>query len=484
MKIQICKPMSLHELGMRDNQEDNIIPNHGKGSEDTRIFVLCDGMGGYECGEVASKIVSETVAEQLNQVLSTADVITDQDLVQALSVAYERLDKALVECPGISKMGTTLTIVAIHKNGVIAAHIGDSRIYHLRPATQTVMYRSKDHSYVQQLYDLGEISYNEMKTSKQKNIILKAVMPGEDKRTTLDIVHIGNVQPGDYFFMCTDGMLENLDDEDILAILSDCVMTDEQKAEIFRQRTAGNDDNHSCHIIHIEDVIPEADDVNVLDDEAEARLANKALNDPKRFMAAITNSSASEGSGEEVSLVDVPDEADEDVEVVEHFVPEVNAGEEISTVTPTRNSNNGMLYMIIAAMLCVIIAGAIYIFMSGDSDVQTEPERQEVIQPERKDSRDNGARPQSPNSSPSSKPQDNSAEEVVAQPAEPDEIDLAVQHAEAAAQQIANGSKPSKTNSQEEKPSGKEDEGQEPRKQSSTGALNTIIQEQSKTDKE
>ena len=77
-------------------------------------------------------------------------------------------------------MGTTLTLLYFACNGVTAAHIGDSRIYHIRPNVG-LLYQSRDHSLVYDLFQAGEISYEEMATFPQKNVITRAMSPGEEK---------------------------------------------------------------------------------------------------------------------------------------------------------------------------------------------------------------------------------------------------------------------------------------------------------------
>lgn len=82
---------------------------------------------------------------------------------------------------------------------------------------------------INDLYDIGEITLEEMKTSKQKNVITRAMQPNLERRPKADIKHITDIRPGDYFFMCSDGMLEETDDSDLLNILSDPDTTDDEK---------------------------------------------------------------------------------------------------------------------------------------------------------------------------------------------------------------------------------------------------------------
>lgn len=268
MRIKIYPPLSIQELGNRDNQEDYIYPAHGKATASDCLFIVCDGMGGHENGEVASQTFAEALADYF-KVHTTGDkVLEDSTIAAALDHAYTKLDAA--DNGSYKKMGTTLTLLYFHRGGVTAAHIGDSRIYHLRPGKK-LLYVSRDHSLVFDLYQSGEISYGEMKTSMQKNVITRAVQPGEDNRVKPDIIHITDVKPGDYFFMCSDGMVERMDDDDILNLFSGHG-DDEKKMKKLISATASNQDNHSAYIIHVESVTIESDDeLNTVNEENTAR---------------------------------------------------------------------------------------------------------------------------------------------------------------------------------------------------------------------
>lgn len=256
MRIKIYPPLAIQELGNRDNQEDYIYPVYGKATANDHLFIVCDGMGGHENGEVASQTFAEALADYFNVNASADGVLKDSVIAAALEHAYNKLDAA--DNGNYKKMGTTLTLLYFHRGGVTAAHIGDSRIYHLRPGKK-LLYVSRDHSLVFDLYQSGEITYGEMKTSLQKNVITRAVQPGEDNRVKPDIIHITDIKPGDYFYLCSDGMLERMDDDDVFNHFSSRG-DDEKKLKKLIAATAMNQDNHSAYIIHVESVTMESDD--------------------------------------------------------------------------------------------------------------------------------------------------------------------------------------------------------------------------------
>ena len=276
MKITIHQPLYIFEIGQRANQEDSLYPTGEKATSEDRLFVLCDGMGGHEHGEVASQTVCKALGNWFSDNMAPSQPLTDNQLLDAIEYAYNALDTK--DNGGIKKMGTTLTLLYIHARGITAAHIGDSRIYHIRPQSSSpsgrlggaILYQSRDHSLVFDLFQSGEISHEEMATFPQKNIITRAMQPGEENRMRPDIVHITDVQPGDYFYMCSDGMLEQMTNEELAALLSSDI-SDEEKRNQLIKATANNKDNHSAWLIHVKYVINEDGDDKLVNEEPTSR---------------------------------------------------------------------------------------------------------------------------------------------------------------------------------------------------------------------
>ena len=261
MNCILYPPLSIHEIGHRPNQEDSI------SQWNNRLFVLCDGMGGHEKGEVASQTVCQSLATWFEQKVNPNAPFTDDQLREALEYAYQQLDQYADGSP--KQMGTTLTLLYIHAQGVTAAHIGDSRIYHIRPGVG-VLYQSRDHSLAFDLFQSGEISYEEMLNFSQKNVITRAMTPGEENRHRPDIIHITDIQSGDYFYMCSDGMLEQMDNNELVTRLSS-EMEDEGKLQQLNADTSNNQDNHSAWLIHIKDIVKEKGDEQLINEEPTSR---------------------------------------------------------------------------------------------------------------------------------------------------------------------------------------------------------------------
>ena len=266
MKIELFPPFSIHEIGKRDNQEDALWPEEA--TTETRLFILCDGMGGYEHGEVASQLVCQTIPLVLQGSISlNNEDLTDEDLLGFLERAYQELDR--VATNDSQKMGTTIAMLYLGRKGITALHMGDSRIYHIRPQGG-ILYQSRDHSLASELFQAGEITYEEMLNYPQKNIITRAMMPGKENRMHPDIIHITDIQPGDYFYMCSDGMLEEMTNNQLFNILTSKAIDDEKRKELV-DLTNDNQDNHSAWIIHIKDVLKEGNDGTQNNEELSSR---------------------------------------------------------------------------------------------------------------------------------------------------------------------------------------------------------------------
>lgn len=256
MKFEI-EAYNLQELGQRANQEDSLFPALGKVTSGDRLFVLCDGMGGHEKGEVASATVCEQISRIILSQWRADEPLSDDLFRQALAAAYDALDAK--DDGAERKMGTTMTFLCLHAKGATVAHIGDSRVYQLRPASKHspahIVFHTRDHSLVNDLVKIGEITEEEALHHPQKNVITRAMQPCQEQRARADIAHLTDIQPGDYFYMCSDGMLEQSTDENILNIITKPNSTDEEKLEMLRSVTEENKDNHTAHLIHIEKVI-------------------------------------------------------------------------------------------------------------------------------------------------------------------------------------------------------------------------------------
>ena len=257
MKIEISRPYSFCQLGKRDNQEDARFPDEDMPAGCAPVFVVCDGVGGRDKGEVASRLVADTLGEYVaSRDLSRG--LDSEDLSAALGHVYRRFERNLT--PDTREMATTMTLVAFHRRGVLCSHMGDSRIYHVRPGVG-ILYRSDDHSLVNALVHSGNLTPEEAIDHPRSNVITRSigyVEPG-DERPAATTLQISDVEPGDYFFLCTDGVVNRLGDDELLEILSSS-RPDREKMELIASRSRLGSDNNTAFLVGVASVERESFD--------------------------------------------------------------------------------------------------------------------------------------------------------------------------------------------------------------------------------
>ncbi|MCB9682443.1 MAG: Stp1/IreP family PP2C-type Ser/Thr phosphatase [Alphaproteobacteria bacterium] len=181
------------------------------------LFVVADGMGGHDGGEVASRLAVDTICrvarENTDRLGAGLDAI-ENTLNDAFQLANNTI-KAEAERKG-NDMGTTLVSMLLHNNRqAFIANVGDSRAYLFRD--RTLHQVSVDHSFVQKLVDRGRITKEEARNHPQSNILLRTV--GTEKDVEIDIFRV-ELQPGDRVLLCSDGLWGEVEDEDIGSILA------------------------------------------------------------------------------------------------------------------------------------------------------------------------------------------------------------------------------------------------------------------------
>ncbi len=168
------------------------------------LFAVCDGMGGHAAGEVASSIAVETIAKAAP---ATADATALAAAVEAANAAIIEAAAADIGRPG---MGCTATVAYIQDNIVAIAHVGDSRAYLLHDGVLTRI--TRDHSYVEELVDAGEITADEARVHPNRSVITRAL--GSDPSMYADHFQL-NIDEGDRLILCSDGLSSMIPDNDI-----------------------------------------------------------------------------------------------------------------------------------------------------------------------------------------------------------------------------------------------------------------------------
>jgi protein phosphatase len=252
-KIEI---VNVSDVGKRrPHNEDSTLTDPGTG-----LVILADGMGGYKAGEIASAIAVTTtykkILEGLEQItpgqkdketgLSMEGLVVKNAITYVNSEIYRTAQKD-PQCHG---MGTTIVVVLFHDNTCTIGHIGDSRLY--RKRQNTFVQVTKDHSLIQELIDRGLYTPEEAAKNTPKNLVTRAV--GIEMEVQVD-VNEEQAYPGDIYMLCSDGLNDMVDDEEIHLTLSKYSANLAQGAnELVRlANLKGGKDNISVILVRILD---------------------------------------------------------------------------------------------------------------------------------------------------------------------------------------------------------------------------------------
>ncbi|MCE5317244.1 MAG: Stp1/IreP family PP2C-type Ser/Thr phosphatase [Parachlamydia sp.] len=205
----------LSDIGLvRENNEDVWAEVPQK-----RFYILADGMGGHLAGEVAAReAVDELIALINDDLGSQMEQVGLEEARHLLAAAIGEVNIHVYRMgrkdPALRGMGTTLCCLYFHPQGVIYAHVGDSRIYRMHENQLTQV--SKDHSLLRELVDLGELTERQAEEHAYKNIITKAI--GTEPSVDPAVQSCDTVD-GDLYMMCTDGLSDLLSRKEMEEIL-------------------------------------------------------------------------------------------------------------------------------------------------------------------------------------------------------------------------------------------------------------------------
>lgn len=256
MKTEIYPPLAIHQIGQRDNNEDAVYPKIGKATVNDKLFLVCDGVGGAAKGEVASQLATQSFVDFFKE---NATEISDEIVInQALDFVQDKFDAYIEANPTAKGMGCTLTLLHLHEGGASIAHAGDSRVYHIRNGK--IQWKTEDHKMVTEMLKAGVLTPEQAANHPQSNIISRAIQGKTVKPVKADFKLIENIEPNDYFFMCTDGVLESISD-DLLENIIGNAENDEEKIKLIQQICQGqSSDNFSAYLIKIK-AIDEVEDI-------------------------------------------------------------------------------------------------------------------------------------------------------------------------------------------------------------------------------
>lgn len=204
------KTFSVTDIGKkRESNQDYVYTSDTPVGALPNLFLVADGMGGHNAGDYASKFTVETI-------ISLIETLPGDNPEELLSAAIREANTRLIEQaesdPSLRGMGTTLVAMTIDGDQMLVANVGDSRLY---TVGQQITQITEDHSLVQEMVRIGEMDRAEARISPDKNIITRAI--GADTYVEIDFFQ-RTVQRGEQILMCTDGLTNMVEDEDIRRI--------------------------------------------------------------------------------------------------------------------------------------------------------------------------------------------------------------------------------------------------------------------------
>jgi len=239
----------LTDTGLsRSHNEDSFSVDVEQG-----LFIVADGMGGHQGGEVASRMVAEQLSASIPELLSHhPQPASREQIAKALSQSIQIVNKNVMLAGqelDLQGMGSTVVMALVHGSFVFVGHIGDSRAYLVR--AQQIRRLTKDHSLVAELVRTGQISEEQARVHPYRNIVTKAI--GTTGEVHSELAYYASL-PGDILILCTDGLNNMIPDESILEVALEVQDPESIALElVHRALAAGGKDNVTVVVVRWED---------------------------------------------------------------------------------------------------------------------------------------------------------------------------------------------------------------------------------------
>lgn len=246
----MLKTFSMTDVGKeRKLNQDYIFTSEIPVGKLANLFIVADGMGGHNAGDYASKYTVETIVEEIEK---SQEVSPVKVMEKAIQRANSHIRKKSQENEGLNGMGTTVVAATIRDGEMCVANVGDSRLYVIN---QEITQITEDHSLVEEMVRMGGIRREQARSHPKKNIITRAI--GAEDELEIDFFQV-KLEKGDFVLLCSDGLTNMIEDEEIRMILQgqrDIV----EKAEALVAAANNNGGKDNIAVILIE---PFADEVN------------------------------------------------------------------------------------------------------------------------------------------------------------------------------------------------------------------------------
>lgn len=218
--------------GLRPTNQDAFYANGN-------LFIVCDGVGGNAYGDIASKLACTSLSDYFKNTS-----LSNEDIANAFKSTQFQFREMVSQYPEMKNMSTTAVMLALDNEKAIIAWMGDSRLYHIRNGE--TLFVTEDHSLKNELAKKGEdVSHI------KRNIITKSLSANHAIEYSLHKIPKEEIMDGDFFFLCTDGVLENVTDEFIKSHFQSEYALEEIKALILHECDGKTKDNYTFEIIQI-----------------------------------------------------------------------------------------------------------------------------------------------------------------------------------------------------------------------------------------
>lgn len=238
----MLKTFSITDIGRkRKINQDFVYTSETAIGNLPNVFIVADGMGGHKAGDYASKVTVETIVDEIS---ASSEKNPVRIIEKAIDTANQVIRQRASEEFELEGMGTTVVVATCIDKTLQVANVGDSRLYLVN---DTIRQITRDHSYVEEMVRRGGIERSEARNHPDKNIITRAVGAGDTVEADFFSVELSE---GDMILMCTDGLTNMLEDEEIRMILSGARDIVEKAQELVQAANDnGGKDNISVILI-------------------------------------------------------------------------------------------------------------------------------------------------------------------------------------------------------------------------------------------
>ena len=251
------------DVGMiRAGNEDNFAVD---ANPDRGVFMVADGMGGHAAGEVASEMAVQIVLRELKDVKGIGGTATKAIAASLRSANRAIHDRTITEVDK-QGMGTTSSVLMLGDSRYLIGQVGDSRVYLLRDGALAQV--TKDHSYVQEQVDLGNLTPEQARYHPYSNVITRCVGASPDVEPD---VYAGEARPGDLFLIASDGLTGMVDDRRLAQLLMSRAEPEKKVQSLIAEANGrGGLDNITAIVVHVDETSPLPDritgEMNAVDD--------------------------------------------------------------------------------------------------------------------------------------------------------------------------------------------------------------------------